>query len=196
MNKKAFTLVEIIVSITIFMIVMVSVLQIFLLSSNLSNKIDINRQIQENIKNLTETIAEDMRKTPILWVKKNIIDNYKLSNNFSIENGSLLKIWSNSYYLSDSENSLGYSRIEFDDIDSKCASLKNNCFLVKNDSKLTNSWVSFEKLNFTIMWEKNRKLVLNFTIRPSTKKWISSKIIKDSKLIFQTTISERFIKTN
>jgi type II secretory pathway pseudopilin PulG len=61
-NKKAFTLIEIIIAITIFMIVMVSVIQIFLISSQLTNKVDINRQVQENIKNLTETIAEDIRK--------------------------------------------------------------------------------------------------------------------------------------
>jgi prepilin-type N-terminal cleavage/methylation domain-containing protein len=66
MNKKAFTLVEIIVAITIFLIVMVSVMQIFLVSSTLTNKIDINRQVQENIKNLTETITEDMRKNFII----------------------------------------------------------------------------------------------------------------------------------
>jgi prepilin-type N-terminal cleavage/methylation domain-containing protein len=60
MKNKGFTLVEIMVAITIFMIVMISVMQIFGISVNLTNKIDINRQIQENIKNLTETISEDV----------------------------------------------------------------------------------------------------------------------------------------
>ena len=196
MNKKAFTLIEIIVSLTIFMIVMVSVMQIFLVSSNLTNKIDINRQVQENIKNLTETIADDMRKNYSIWVKKNLVDNYEISDNFNIKNWNLLEIGSNKYYLSDSYNWVSYSRIEFNEIDTKCWDLKNNCFLVKNDSRLTNSWVAFEKLNFTIMWEDNRKLIINFTMRPSTKKWINSNMIKNSKFVFQTTLSERFVKTN
>lgn len=196
MNKKAFTLVEIIVSITIFMIVMVSVIQIFWISSILTNKIDINRQVQENIKNLTETIAEDMRKNSIVWVKKNVIDSYELSNSSIIKNWSLLEIWPNKYYLSDSDKWTSYPRVEFDQIDAKCWNLKNNCFLVKNNSRLTNSWVAFEKLNFTIMWEENRKLVINFTMRPATKKWIGSNMIKNSKFVFQTTLSERFVKTN
>jgi len=196
MDKKAFTLVEIIVAITIFLIVMVSVIQIFLVSSNLTNKIDINRQVQENIKNLTETISEDLRNNTISGVKKSIIDNYELSDNSNMKNWNLLEIWANKYYLSNSYEAGNYSRVEFDEIESVCTDLNNNCFLVKNNSRLTNSWVWFEKLNFTIMWEEKRKLVINFTMRPATKKGISANLIKNSKFVFQTTLSERFIKTN
>ena len=196
MDKKAFTLVEIIVAITIFLIVMVSVIQIFLVSSNLTNKIDINRQVQENIKNLTETISEDLRNNTISGVKKSIIDNYELYDNSNMKNWNLLEIWANKYYLSNSYEAGNYSRVEFDEIESVCTDLNNNCFLVKNNSRLTNSWVWFEKLNFTIMWEEKRKLVINFTMRPATKKGISANLIKNSKFVFQTTLSERFIKTN
>lgn len=191
--RKAFTLIEIMVAITLFMVVMVSVMQIFWISSQLTNKIDINRQVQENIKNLTETIAEDIRKNWINWVKKEFWLSY---TNNSTDNWNLLKVWINEYYLSDGHNWTVYSRVYFDEINAKCWTLKNNCFLVKNDSKLTNSWLAFEKLNFTILWNDTKKLVINFTVRPATKKWISSNMIKKSKVIFQTTISERFIKTN
>ena len=44
--------------------------------------------------------------------------------------------------------------------------------------------------------EEKRKLVINFTMRPATKKGISANLIKNSKFVFQTTLSERFIKTN
>jgi len=195
MNKNAFTLIEIMVAITIFMIVMVSVMQIFWISSQLTNKIDINRQVQENIKNLTETISEDMRENWIGWVKKESIPHDYEDD--SLKNWNLLKIWNNEYYLSDDDEI--FTRVYFDDIDAKCKELKNNCFLVKDDwtpSRLTNSWVAFEDLNFTIMWDDIKKLVINFTMRPSTKKWIPSNLIKNSKVIFQTTISERFVKTN
>ena len=198
MNKKWFTLVEIMVAITIFMIVMISVMQIFGISANLTNKVDINRQMQENIKNLTETIAEDIRNNKIEWVKKNKIDSYELSDNTKIVKWNFLKVWNNKYYLSlDSENFIALDKSE---IESKCSKLKNNCFLVKDDwidkSKLTNSWVAFEDFEFTIMWNKIKKLSINFKMRPSTKKWINSNLIKNSKIIFQTTLSERFVKTN
>jgi prepilin-type N-terminal cleavage/methylation domain-containing protein len=61
MNKKAFTLIEIIVAITITSMVLVSIVEIFLFSGMFSKKIDSSRVMQENIKNFTEIIAEDVR---------------------------------------------------------------------------------------------------------------------------------------
>jgi hypothetical protein len=116
--------------------------------------------------------------------------------NNSIDNWNLLEVWANEYYLSDGHNWTVYSRVYFNEIEARCWTLKTNCFLVKNESKLTNSWIAFEDLDFTVLWNDTKKLVINFTVRPATKKWISSNMIKRSKVIFQTTISERFVKTN
>ncbi len=193
-NINAFTLIEMIVAITIFMIVMVSVMQIFWISSQLANKIDINRQVQENIKNLTESISEDIRNYGIGWI-------WIEADKYDLSKWHWLCLWSNQsncfnwikYYISNTE-----SLTRLLDI-SDCSDLKNNCFLVKDDwtaSKMTNSWVEFESLNFTILWNDKKKLVINFIMRPSTKKWINSNLIKNSKIIFQTTLSERFVKTN
>jgi prepilin-type N-terminal cleavage/methylation domain-containing protein len=62
---SAFTLVEVIVSMTILGIIMVSVMVVFISGSNTANKIDIQRGLQENVKNIVETIAEDIRKNGI-----------------------------------------------------------------------------------------------------------------------------------
>ena len=56
-----FTLIELIVAITLFSIVMVSVFSIFIFASDLSGRIEINRLMQENTKNVVETITEDIR---------------------------------------------------------------------------------------------------------------------------------------
>ena len=186
-NKiNAFTLIELMVAITIFMVVMVSVMQIFGISNQLTNKVDINRQVQENIKNLTESISKDIRDYGISWV-------WIAADSYDLDKWNWIKLWNNRYYISNTDD---LNRLV--DI-SECSELKNNCFLVKNDweaSRMTNSWVAFEDLNFTILWEQKKKIVINFTMRPSTKKWINASIIKESKIIFQTTISERFVKTN
>ena len=63
--KKAFTLIEVIVSITILSMILVSVFAVFFLASDLSNKADVNRLMQEKIKNIVETISEDVRKN---WI--------------------------------------------------------------------------------------------------------------------------------
>jgi prepilin-type N-terminal cleavage/methylation domain-containing protein len=64
-KRNAFTLIETIVSITILSIIMVSVLFIFVSSTDMSYKIDINRAMQENIKNIDEQLSEDIRKNGV-----------------------------------------------------------------------------------------------------------------------------------
>lgn len=205
-NNKAFTLVEILVAITLFMIVMVSVMQIFWISSDLTNKVDINRQVQSNIKVFMETLSEDIKKNWVWWVKNEIPDWY---TNNSLDKWVILQIWQNKYFLSNDE--INYSLLSKNDIENTCKeninwawiniNLKNNCFVAKqfpdgSVSKLTNSWIAFENIEYSILWEDHKKLVINFFIRPSSKKWISPKLINKSKIIFQTTISERYIEVN
>jgi hypothetical protein len=46
----------------IFGIMMISVMSIFLFSSQMSSRVEINRVMQENIKNVIEDISENVRK--------------------------------------------------------------------------------------------------------------------------------------
>jgi prepilin-type N-terminal cleavage/methylation domain-containing protein len=64
-NKLGFTLIEVIVSISILSIIMISIFAIFNLSADLNNKIDISRSMQENIKNIRQIISEDISTNKI-----------------------------------------------------------------------------------------------------------------------------------
>jgi hypothetical protein len=44
---------------------MISVMSIFLFSSQMSSRVELNRLLQENIKNVVEDIAENVRKNGI-----------------------------------------------------------------------------------------------------------------------------------
>jgi prepilin-type N-terminal cleavage/methylation domain-containing protein len=66
--NKAFTLVEVLISITIFSVIITSIIWIYVISSDIILKSDINRIMQENLKNVSNTIAEDIRKNGILGV--------------------------------------------------------------------------------------------------------------------------------
>jgi prepilin-type N-terminal cleavage/methylation domain-containing protein len=66
LHNQAFTLIEVIVSITIFSIMMISIIWIYITSSDITMKSDINRMMQENLKNVSNTIAEDIRKNGIM----------------------------------------------------------------------------------------------------------------------------------
>jgi prepilin-type N-terminal cleavage/methylation domain-containing protein len=65
-EHKAFTLVEILVSMTIFAIIMVSVMMIYVTATDISKKYDINREMRNNIKSVVEDIAEEVRKNDIV----------------------------------------------------------------------------------------------------------------------------------
>ncbi len=185
-KKKAFTLIEIIVAITITSMVLISIVQIFIFSWMFAKKIDSSRMMQENIKNFTEIIAEDVRNN---WID--------LTNTGSKET---LKTWTwtnkTEYYLSNNS----WSLIKVSDY-SYCKDIKKeSCFLVRKKGSevepLINSHIAFENLNFDISWNGKDipKVTMNFTIRPAIKKWLSSKKVKKAKIIMQTTFSERLYR--
>ena len=183
----AFTLIEILVSITILSIIMVSVMFIFLNATDLSAKTEINRVMQENIKNVIETITEDIRKNWIKWVSKDASDMISCdfndwSNNFKKWNKLCIKS-GNEYFLMKDDLRVFNS--------SECNWFKENCYIAKDGIKLTNSSVSIKDLQFYITDDYVPKVTIMIVIQPSVKKWVKSNLIKANKIVIQTTISER-----
>jgi prepilin-type N-terminal cleavage/methylation domain-containing protein len=60
-NHLAFTLIEVIVAITIFSIILISVMSIYITSTDINLKTDITRALQQNVKSVVEVISEDIR---------------------------------------------------------------------------------------------------------------------------------------
>lgn len=193
-NKTWFTLIELIVSITIFSIVMVSVMSIFIFSSDLSSKIEINRLMQENTKNVVETISEDIRKNGVVGVSSSV---WVSCSVFSTGVDIWKKLCTNSgeYFIG-----------KYDDIadvwlwvnpDTECIDIKDQCRLLRDDGvsifPLTNSFITFRDIDFYVSWDDIQKVTLHFHAQPSIKKWAKIDLIKENELFFQTTISERLL---
>lgn len=188
-EKKWFTLIEVIVSLTILSLILVSVLTIFNVSSRMSLTADINRAMQENVKNIVEHIAEDIRNNGInIW--SDYHDFSSVSGNYITS--EVLYIWWNTYYLAKESTSWWFVQASIGD----CEDIKAQCVLVKNGAHpLSNSRVNISNLSFEISEKYIPKVTIHFEMRPSIYKWISSSYIENSRLIFQTTISERIIET-
>jgi len=201
MQKKAFTLIEILVAITIFSIFMVSMIMIYASSANTDRKIDINRSMQENTKNILEFIAEDIRKNWISGVSmQKATDSCDFNYNLWLYKvWDKLCIWGNSYYLAINEWWV-YNRVDSSEMDSKCSDLRNECILVKNDgssiTRLSNSRVKFKNLKFFVSDKYIPKVTIVYEMQPSIKQGIKLDTIKHSKLNIQTTLTSRIIKTN
>ncbi len=187
-HNSWFTLVEIIVAITIMSIIMVSVMFIFVNSTQLSMKIDINRVLQENSKNIIETISEDLRKNDLIvcwgWISNWCI----WSDPISI--WSELRIGNNYYYLAKNNITL-WSFIKVDDIN-ECNI--NQCYLLKNGEMLSNSFVTIQNLEFSIFKEHIPKVQINLLMKSMWWKWVNSNLIKNTELNLQTTLGEQYIK--
>ena len=97
--KSAFTLVEVLVSITIFSIIMISVMMIFASVTGVSAKIDINRSMQENTKNITELIAKDVIDYGISGVSSEKGLDCTFSDNNLYDSWDKLCLWWVEYFL-------------------------------------------------------------------------------------------------
>ncbi len=184
--KKAFTVIEVLVAVTILSIIMISVMQIYISSSDISLKTDINRSMQENIKNAIETIAEDIRKKPLNWVVDNDIDSCGFSGGIHTW-GIKICIGTDVYRLW-KKVADNYIIAGNDDCDE---TNESGCTILKNGKPLMNSWVDVKNLEFKVSNEEISKVTIIMEVQPSAKKWIRPDLIKQNRMDFQTTISQR-----
>lgn len=189
-NKSWFTLIEILVAISILSIVMISVFTAFILSADINNRVEASRVMHENIKHLTEFISEDIRKNEVLWIQDiNPVSSCDLNFSSKYKDWSKLCTDNGEYYLAEF-NSITNTWTRRDECD-----ISVNCSIVfKKDgsiSPVTNSWISFQSLNFTVSDSKPLRVQMNFQARPAIWKWIKPKLIETNTIDFQTTFSKR-----
>lgn len=195
-----FTLIELIVAISIFAILMISVLSIFLFSSQMSIRVELNRSMQENIKNVVEDITENIRKWWVAWLKDFWWTCTWLSGWNSISSDGLcLESWDEYILWSYDEINDVWTRV--DDSEVFCSDVESECRVLKREwtwdyFPLTNSFIHFQRIEFSLSNEKLPKLTINLSVRPSFRKWIPLEMIENNILHIQTTVSERLIETN
>lgn len=207
MNKNItqawFTLIEIIVSVTIFGIIMVSVMSIFLFSSQMSQRVELNRVMQENIKSVVEDIAEEVRKGNILDISTDSVSSCD-ANFTSSDSGSKLCLeWGINYMLWYKDTStwdwVRVSNISdcldyIEDDESVCRVIKNKW--AWDYFPLTNSFIAVEKLDFTLTNEELPKVTVMMTVRPAFLKGVQPDVVEANRMSVQTTVSERLIQTD
>ncbi len=186
-QRKAFTLIEILVSITILSIIMVSVMSIFISTSDINMKTDIMRALQQNVKSVTETIAEDVRKNWFEWVQSNGIDDCAEPTGYKSLSGTLLCTVSWKYYLAKETVPDTFTHVGPE----SCSEIDSHCTLVKDGAPLMNSWVDIKDLKFIITGEWVEKVTLLMKLQPALWKWIKPNLIKSHRFDFQTSFVER-----
>lgn len=202
-----FTLIEILVAITILSLIMVAVIVTFITSSRVNNTVDSSRELQRNIKTAVEAIAEDVRK---YWIEA-IDDHLSVTTEWSFKSGHILVIKTNDgilkeYYLWEFDGTNWVAKTN----DQCIADTNLECRLILKETvgsdpstiaPLTNGRVQFEDLTFygdlsdpTSLTKKYKDRVqVNFTIKPSYKHGLPKDFADSATMKFQTTLSERII---
>ncbi len=186
-NNNWFTLIEVVIWVTIFSMIMISVMAIYILASDTSLKSDINRAMHENTKNVFTDISENVINNWIDGVSNSYIDSCDFntwSNNYKV--WTKLCISSDEYYIA-KFNWGSYIRVSNAD----CWNIQDHCYIVKNWVPITNSLVSIKKLNFIVTDTFSKKVTISMVLMPTTKSWVKSTQIEENTLNFQTTINYR-----
>jgi len=187
-----FTLIEILVSITILSIILVSVFAVYISSSEISLKTDITRALQQNVKSSVEKISEDIRKNGFDCVRNSIaLESCDLAGINITNEWSILTIWWNHYYLAKYDGTLyGITNVsECDEIDEKCTLVMKNW--TSSAKPIMNSWVDVKNIQFLASSTGPKKVTILMTLQPAIWKWIRANLINENRFYFQTTISQR-----
>lgn len=193
-----FTLVEVIVALTIFSLIMVSVMTIFYLASQMTTRIELQRHMQENIKNSLDIIAQDIRTWSLEWVRQ-------FEASCVSTEGQKSHILCLSRWLTDVEIWLGEKTSDTSwnivNTPSACQSISSQCYVLRREASgawypLTNSMSHITRLDFRYGNTEHPKVMITLGIRPALMKGMASDLLEAQEMIVQTTLSERFIQQN
>lgn len=212
-----FTLIELIVSITILSIIMLTIFSIYSNVVQVSKKLELYRYLQQNIRSITELLANDIREKWVDYARYNNPSeksiNYSSWNVFLFIKGSktygIFKKKVDDYELCPSINGIENNTCDlknpktisyfgFYTTDPKKPTILTTDTVTIKDLKYYISatmagWIVWEPL----IWNPNSKewkvtILLEIWIAP--KQWISSSLATESVMKVQTTISENFYK--
>lgn len=197
-TPRWFTLVELLVAITIFSIMMIAVLSVFLFSSQMSGRIELDRSMQENVKSVMEDIAEGVRKNEILGLREVSGNCSMLDANHSLIQGNILCLDIAEYALWTYEETTDLF-LPISDTE-QCKEIQISCQVLKKNTggewyPLSNSFAAIETLDFTLSNSLRPKLSVQFSLRPSAKKGVPIQTTQENKLVVQSSFSTRIIET-
>ncbi len=204
LSNKAFTLVELVVSITILSVILLSVFDIYSNILSVNKRLEVMRIVQENVRNITEQIAVDIREKGIDFSYYDGSSNEK-TNNYSGSGNSILAIRGWDKYYPMKADTLG-SIVRCSDEDEK--NPKIHCYIGKEDTvgnrkAISDKRVRIENIRFFISGDRGETItnqgvewkatiVLGLGIENTA--WVSMEIAKSTHMSIETTISEKVYK--
>jgi hypothetical protein len=156
-------------------------------------KVDINRSVQENVKNAVEDMAENIRKE-----KLNICGGGVLDHCYNFASAAGKYVYSDTLYTGDHYYYLGKQATTGDWVKvtdtNDCIWVAKVCTLIKDGTyPLTNKDIVFRNLKFEVSSDAVPKVTISFAIAPAPKRGVKAKDIEKDVFYFQTTITQNLI---
>jgi len=220
MQKQGFTLIEIIIAVTILSFIMVSVFGIYSNIIALNKRLAVSRSLQENARNITEIIAKDIRENGIAFGCYN--HTAASSSDCPWVAGNTEYAGSGSRVLitkvapadcpgggSDCFVSYYLMHDNLASLPSMCQANDTDCYLWRElpdgqRIRITDKSVKLDNLKFFISGVDSKtfasntdsegKVTLSFLLAPAAKQGLSTQIIESLTVPIQTTITEKLYK--
>lgn len=221
-NTSGFTLVELVISLTIFALMSIVITSIYLQLTYIGQKMRHSRHLSETAREITDRIWDDVREKWLSWYTLSPTErNYQYWNNidYSASGTEILGIGDGTdFYLYGKKTAIGINPCT-DTASENTKSDKNiHCGLYKirwSDGldkykyafNLVDSYipeeekkrVKIEDLRFYISGDgitTEKKVTLVFTLALMPRIGVPASLIMNTRLHVQTTFSERFYKVN
>ncbi len=210
-HSSGFTLIEMVITVTIFAVMSIAVVSIYIQTTNLAQKLRMTRHLSETAREITERIADDVREKWMTGVIISASTNpyWNWSSSYSSSGSEILGIWDgNKAYIYGKKSETGIDPC--DTVNQNDPKIHCGLYVLEwtdyaNAFNLVDSFipeeekkrVKIENLNFYISGDGNtteKKVTLVFTLVLMPRIGIPAWLIADTRLHIETTISERFFR--
>ncbi len=207
---------ELMIGMTIFAVMSVAIMSIYIQTTNLGQKMRAMRHLSETAREITERIGEDVREYGIsLSGSFDPSWNYIPWDEYSSSLGSeFLSIDERGSYVYGQKTTTGMNPCIDSTSELRKTDPKIHCGLYKvwRDDNGTSGWnlvdsfvpeeekkrVKIEDLKFYVSGDgisSEKKVTLVFTVALMPRIWVPPALISDTRMHIQTTFWERFYKT-
>lgn len=211
--RSGFTLIELTISVTILSIIMLSVFVVYSHIITLNKRLDANRLLQENTRNITERIANDVRNNGISFSYYDGSTTDK-NRNYTASGSSILAVKDPNlnyrYYTYYAMKKDPITGTYLQCLDSDLLNVNTHCFLglqewIKAPVSITDDFVRLQSLRFFISGKDKDaldsrsnewKVTLVFSLGIDKSFAGGQELVKTESITTQTTISEKMYKSD
>lgn len=193
-NTGGWTLIEVIVGIIIFSFFLTSIVGVIFLVVYMTQRNDISRAMQENVKNMIEILSEDIRLYGIRGISNSSYTSWwceitTVASSFT--GGTKLCIWENQYYIA---QKVADSFVRVDNME-VCKNQIEPCFFIRKNGRgdidvLHNNIFHIQEMHFYLFDSGTKRVVLQAVFQPRKSAGIPWKFIQGNTIHFQTTLSQ------